>query len=517
MATTTANKKEIVDFLWEWAESHGDWSKILIDIIAKTETNLQDAQRKNVFDYFLQSIGFHSGLTSSTIVKPTYVPTSKQIELTSLSDITGVNRLAKNQIINFSKNLTVIYGENGTGKTGYERILKALGFSYDHGNVIHTNIYGKPEAKSAVIKFKSNGVDETFNWDGKNTNSELENISVFNNSCVQISLSDRQLLVSPIGFHLFNLVTTELNELSKLLQTKIASYPTTLNCIDTLNVGTPQQTFVKGLSETSTEKKLNEILTFTSMHEQELKDKETELSNLNKTLLQTEINNLTSQATELETLITKIQTAETIFSATNWQLLIDYNKQIKYLESKTQTGIKDIAETNGIEFYETKEFQSFITAAENYIKIINKPDYPNEEDLCVYCKQPLEESAKELLASYRTLLNDKTQENLEQLKQKKANLIEQISQVEINLIFHQPTFGSGSDQKPNQPIEITEYNKNLGSLKTTFTTDKILDGCVFNFDYSTYIKFLVDKKTSINSVINQKSSDFRVLQQKNFN
>jgi hypothetical protein len=31
MASTTTNKKEIVDFLWEWAESNGEWSKLLIE------------------------------------------------------------------------------------------------------------------------------------------------------------------------------------------------------------------------------------------------------------------------------------------------------------------------------------------------------------------------------------------------------------------------------------------------------------------------------------------------------
>ena len=31
MASTTTTKKEIVDFLWEWAESHGEWGKLLID------------------------------------------------------------------------------------------------------------------------------------------------------------------------------------------------------------------------------------------------------------------------------------------------------------------------------------------------------------------------------------------------------------------------------------------------------------------------------------------------------
>jgi len=504
MASTTTNKKEIVDFLWEWAESNGEWSKLLIEKIVGTESNLLPADRNQVFNYFLQSINLHAGLPALTTTKPSYVPTDKVIELETLSGITGVNKLAKNQTLKFSKNITVIYGENGTGKTGYGRILKSLGFSYDPNNIIHPNIYAAVEAKTAIINFKSNGITQTFNWTGENKDTELQNISVYNNNCVQISLSDRQLIVSPIGFHLFNIVSSELNELTQLLNAKTALHPTAITWAGTLNLGTPQQIFVSSLSATSTEQKLTELSSITPAQEQELIDKQTELTQLNKALLETEILNLNSSFTELGSIITKVQTSQTNFTSLNWQKLIELNKEIATLESQTKTGIKEIAESNGIEFYETPQFQSFIKAAEGYIKIINKPEYPNAEESCIYCLQPLENEAKILLLSYRTLLNDKTQENLTALKQQKINLINQVLKIEINLIFHQSTFGIDENQKAIQPTEILEYNTNLEALKSTFTTDKVVDGSLFSFDYVKYIKFLNDKKTAINTVLEQK-------------
>jgi hypothetical protein len=325
MASTTTNKKEIVDFLWEWAESNGEWSKLLIDKIVSTESSLLPADRSQVFNYFLQSTNLHTGLPPLITKKPIYTPTNKVIELESLSNIKGVNKLAKNQTLKFSENITVIYGENGTGKTGYGRILKSLGFSYDPNNTVHSNIYGSVEAKSAIINFKSNGATQTFNWTGDNKDAELQNISVFNSSCVQISLSDRQLIVSPIGFHLFNIVSSELNELTQLLNAKVALHPTVINWANSLNLGTPQQIFVSSLSATSTEQKLTELSSITTTQEQELIDKQTELSQLNKALLQTEIQNLNSSFTELGSLITKIQTSQTNFNSVNWQKLIELN------------------------------------------------------------------------------------------------------------------------------------------------------------------------------------------------
>jgi len=503
MASTTANKKEIVDFLWEWAESNGEWSKLLIDKIVKTENNLLTADRSQVFNYFLQSISLYSGLPSLTTTKPNYIPTNKIIELETLSDITGVNKLAKNQTLKFSKNITVIYGENGTGKTGYGRILKSLGYSYDPSKTVHSNIYGAVEAKSAIINFKSNGVNQKFNWTGTNTDVELQNISVFNNSCVQISLSDRQLIVSPIGFHLFNIVSSELNQLAQLLNTKIALHPIGLNWSQNLNIGTPQQIFTLGLSAISTEKKLKELSDITPAQEQELINKQTELSKLNKTLLQTEIQNLNSSLTEIGTIITKIKTSKTNFTVEHWSKFIELNKVIAKLESQTKTGIKDIAESNGIDFYETHQFQTFLKSAEDYIKTINKPDYPKGED-CIYCLQPLENQAEILLSNYRKLLNDKTQDNLTELKQQKTNLINQVLKIETNLIFHQPTFGLDDKKETIQPKEILEYNKNLETFKIVFTEDKIIEGSVFSFDYAKHINFFTFKKTELETVFKQK-------------
>lgn len=505
MTTTTPNKKAIVDFLWEWTENHGDWSKLLISKLITTESSLSITDRETVFNYFLQSINLHSGLPALTIAKPTYIPTAKTIELDSLSAVTGVNRLAKNQTVNFAKNITVIYGENGTGKTGYSRILKTLGFSYDNNKTILSNVYTTAEAQSAIINFKSNGTPLTFTWNGANNDSELENISVFNSSCVQFSISDRSLLVSPIGFHLFHLVSDELNTLTQLLQRNISAHPTTLLWLDNLTPGTPQHTFIATLSATSTEQKLTELSDFTLAHEEALTEKEADLATLNKALLQSQIQTLRNQIFELDSILGKIESAKTQLKDANWQTLLSINNDISELESKAQTGLKDLADERGIEFYQTPEFNSFIQAAESYIKIIDKPDYPQEDDTCVYCLQPLDDSAKELLKSYRTLLNDKTQENLAVLKEKKARLIHLVSQVDTNITFHQHSFGTDESQAPVQPKIIIDYNNNLGGLKTTFITDAIAQGSTFTFDYQTVITFLTDMRTTLNNSLTQKS------------
>lgn len=503
MTSTTTNRREIVDFLWEWAGSV-DWSMLLVENVVRNESELSESEREVVFNHFLQSIGLHTGLPALTIVKPTYTPTSKEIELDSLSEVTGVNRLAQNQTINFSKNLTVIFGENGTGKTGYGRILKSLGFSYDTNNTILPNIFTALQPQTATIKFKTNGTEEIFGWNGTNRNADLENVSVFNSNCVQFALSDRRLIVSPIGFHLFNLITEELGKLSAMLQLKIGTHSTLLPWSVNLNLGTPQQNYINALSRSSDDLELQRLSAYDVTQEAELTRMEQELATLNRTLLENEIKSLNFSIAEITTNVGKVQLAQTYFTQEKWIGLIALNGQIAELEARTQTGIQQLAEANGIAFYESRQFLSFLNSAEEYVRILEQPDYPIDGDKCIYCLQPLEQSARELLLSYKALLNDTTQQNLVAKIQERVNLIRQISQIDVNLIFHQHTFGTDEEQKPIQPAEITEYNRSLRELKEAFVTNTVGAESVFAFNYQGYIDFLTEKNLALDETLTEK-------------
>lgn len=507
MASTTATKKEIIDFLWEWAENQGEWAKLLTDQIVSTEANLTSADSDNVFKYFLQSIGLVKGLPALNLVKPIYVPTNKTIVLSTLSSVTGVNRLCNNQSLSFSKNITIVYGENGTGKTGYGRILKNLGFSYDTNDTIHNNIYNTSvNPQSAVISFTENGNAQTFNWNGSNKSLELQNISVFNNNCVSLSLSDRNLIVAPIGFHLFNIITSELGILNTLLIKRIATYPIDLPWLNLTNIGTPQNFFLTNLTRNSTEQELISLSSLAKNHDDLQKEKEIQLNALNRQFLQNEVQSLRLIDDELVTIIGKIQLAKSLLTNANWQLLLSYNKQIIDLESKTTNGIKEIADSNGIQFYETIQFQNFIQSAEDYIKILNKQEYPTENENCIYCKQPIESKAHNLLKSYRVLLNDKTQTSLEELKKARVRLFNSVSTIETNLIINQPTFGINENGKPTQPFELVEYNQLLLGFKNQFVNGLVLKDSIFEFDYDKYLNFLTNKRNLNIRISNSKSA-----------
>jgi energy-coupling factor transporter ATP-binding protein EcfA2 len=92
---------------------------------------------------------------------------SATVTLKSLNSVEHVNALAAGESLTFDKiGVTVLYGDNGSGKSGYARILKrACRARSPRGETILSNIYatnrGEPSAK---IEFSVNGNNHSSKW-----------------------------------------------------------------------------------------------------------------------------------------------------------------------------------------------------------------------------------------------------------------------------------------------------------------------------------------------------------------
>lgn len=70
------------------------------------------------------------------------VPTGPEIRLKSVSQIKGVNALRADSVLKLDQgNLTVIYGTNGSGKTGYARLIKEICGSKTKDDRLYGNVF----------------------------------------------------------------------------------------------------------------------------------------------------------------------------------------------------------------------------------------------------------------------------------------------------------------------------------------------------------------------------------------
>ncbi len=112
------------------------------------------------------------------------------VQLLAIKNLQNVNALAENQRIPIGETgLSIIYGENGTGKSGYSRVFKKACRARDQREPILPNVNADPAnigPPKAVFELAVNGEPRQVEWDsGKAAPEELSSIAIFDAHCAR--------------------------------------------------------------------------------------------------------------------------------------------------------------------------------------------------------------------------------------------------------------------------------------------------------------------------------------------
>lgn len=157
-----------------------------------------------------KEIGASAKGTSAKLqpLKKAHIPANPgaadSVSLVAVKDVSAVNNLAPSQTLPFeAAGLTVVYGDNGAGKSGYARILKRACRARHSGQILQ-NIYAQPTADkpSATIVYSVGGAEQPpEDWkDDGHPHPVLSAVSVFDRDCAAIHIDGKnEVAFRPFG------------------------------------------------------------------------------------------------------------------------------------------------------------------------------------------------------------------------------------------------------------------------------------------------------------------------------
>jgi energy-coupling factor transporter ATP-binding protein EcfA2 len=115
-----------------------------------------------------------------------------RVELRSIGDFRNINCLAENQTLYLQPGLNVVFGPNGSGKTGHGRLLRGVCRAAEREQVL-PNVFGPTkigQSQTATIGITVDGVAQTVGVDlAQQPDRVLSAISVFDACCARIFVS----------------------------------------------------------------------------------------------------------------------------------------------------------------------------------------------------------------------------------------------------------------------------------------------------------------------------------------
>ncbi|MQX37787.1 AAA family ATPase [Roseospira navarrensis] len=221
-------KTSIWDELNAWGKSIADWQRYIISHAVR-DGILSDERIDDAYRLFLREKELDNGDEDLPDV-PASVTGRAAAEATPLAlqavkSLKNVNAIPEASHVAFSPQLTVIYGHNGSGKSGFARILSRACFSRSSPQIIR-NIYDNDSpnapATAQFVVDRGNGLGEDIAFTDGEENDDLKRVSVFDSSVARIHLSkENELGFQPAGFDVFDEAVRAIGCLTQKLESDI--------------------------------------------------------------------------------------------------------------------------------------------------------------------------------------------------------------------------------------------------------------------------------------------------------
>jgi energy-coupling factor transporter ATP-binding protein EcfA2 len=336
--------------------------------------------------------------------------------------------------------VTVIYGENGSGKSGIARVLKQACRSRKIDRVL-SNVFSQAQhVPSAELIVAQDGNEKTFQWEeGKYTIDVLSNISVFDSKCAIIQLdSENKLFFVPQGGEIFRLIVSCLN----LVKEKLLSEKKTLS-LPELSKKAPTMLYklINDITKAQTSNEYESKIVWTQETASEL-EKLLELKNVtneeNNKKKQIQLQQKYKKISDIEK---ALSSAEAIFNSEKIKSFNDLLCALKAKKSALDVLSKDLASKSVLSNVGSDVWRELYLAAKNFSEeCYPEHKFPNLGDpsVCVLCQQSYEPSAAERMKSFEKLMEGEIKREYDvvflsyqkSIRYLKDNFVEPIEQLE---------------------------------------------------------------------------------------
>ncbi len=388
----------------EWGKELPYWEQVALDqIISGKEFT------ENTYQTLLQFLLEDKGLAEKSYTrsvphfyKRTLAPITEgcKTRLKKIANLKNINALAENQVLTFNPALTIIYGENGSGKSGYARVLGSAGFTRGDREILPdiTKPNSGKAALTAEIEIISNDAESTIQHRMDRPCPQLSSFYVFDSTSVQAHMSGKnEFSFSPAGLAYLKQLSDVTDQVCSRLAKKVEDccQPCEYSAVFQGNSEVSQ--IISTLSPQTDIKRLKELATLSDIEKKHRSDLAIEIANAALDKVEEQIEKLNKHVQALENLANQLTQADEQLSDVHIE---EINQSIRYHE-RCQHAVnlldKNHFQNDQLPDVGTPNWQRFLKAAQDWSndKVENK--YPQEGDLCLLCQQPLSKEASRLI------------------------------------------------------------------------------------------------------------------------
>ena len=347
------------------------------------------------------------------------------VNLKAIHSTENVNALKPGERLTFDKvGLTVVYGDNGSGKSGYVRILRKVCRARvaPKDDKIQPNIYAtKTGPQKAIIDFIANGQNKSEEWTTGNSGDPLlSSVSVFDCRTANVHVDEaNDVAYTPFPMLVLELLAEASREIKKRITKEIDDLdqhtPETI-ANPKCHEGTEVHKLIAVLDGKTKEDKVRELAKLSDKENARLIALRTDLSNDPAKMA----GKVKALKLRLDTFTTKFKAFQKAVSDENITQLTKLYQDYRIAQDAAIVAADKLFADEPLPHVGSDIWRALWEAARRYSENRTYPGIPfpfTEDDArCVLCQQKLDPDAVVRLKRFESFVENETKKNEEQAK-----------------------------------------------------------------------------------------------------
>jgi energy-coupling factor transporter ATP-binding protein EcfA2 len=417
----------------EWVDGRPVWQQVAFLRLCRGET-LSDADVVDIADQLLAGTNQSAPrLTATDIPGPAGSMTSAR--LLSVGDFANINALPAGEQLTFAPDgLTVVYGHNASGKSGYARLLKAVAAAR-HREEILGDVYDLAAVPQRAVVRLSDGTSQSeWVWPGE-PNALLHQIAFYDEYCGDSYVSaDYEVTYRPSALTLLDDLIRVCDRVRAELDQRAETLARTRPTFPAVPPATSAESFLASLSAKTAVSALDSACTAPNHASDELGRLLQEEARLRATNPAKEQVRLRKVSANLSLLADHCATLREQLGGDAQQNLEDQRKLVIQLRAAAAVASSTTFDSEPVRGVGTDTWRALWGAAREFSEqeAYHDHSFPMTDDgaRCVLCHQELDVAAADRLTRFQAAMLNRTQQQAADAERELAVLVLTIRQAE---------------------------------------------------------------------------------------
>jgi hypothetical protein len=432
--TNNGSDLTIEEEIVKWAHGRSQWQQNVLCKLASGHTYTDD-EIANLADQLIAGETSGSEQLAAEAI-PVVKDEESAIALLSISDPKGINALLRDQAMPFAETgLTVVYGDNASGKSGYARVVKKVAGAR-HQDDILPNVFETPEtiSQSIQISIREAGkvVDKSWPHDSPEI---LRTIRFYDEACG----NDYLVNESEVKFHLSALdlmagLIGVCGRVGRNIATQIDKNSAKTKTLPAIPAGTKASVFLASIDAKTSDEDIETNCTAPKNADRLHVDAETQVARLKGTNPNDEKLRLSQLAGHINTIVVRVEGLDAKLKSTNVQKLKEAAVLATQLRAAAITASSTKFAKEPVTGVGSDSWRALWEAARAFseAEAEHEEHFPevSEGSFCVLCHQELEQPAVDRIKRFEEFVRDQTETKAKAAEQTAAANLDDIEALE---------------------------------------------------------------------------------------